>query len=72
MERSRKPGMVLKLDISKAYDRVNWNFLCQVLQKFGVGPKLLNLIRECITTAKHSVLVNGVPQEPFRASRGLR
>lgn len=50
MDKCRNPGMVFKLDISKACDKVKWSFLFKVMQKIGVGEKLLNLIRECITT----------------------
>lgn len=71
MDKCRQPGMVLKLDISKAYDGVNWEFLLKVLRKLGVGDRLLNLIKERISTIKYSVLVNGVLKEHFGASRGV-
>ncbi|XP_057813460.2 uncharacterized protein LOC131027422 [Cryptomeria japonica] len=64
--------MVLKLDISKAYDKVNWNFLFKVLKTMGFGDKLIKLIGECISTVTYFVLLNGSPLENFRASRGLR
>lgn len=64
--------MVLKLDISKAYDRVTWNFLFKVLKTMGFGDKLIKLIGECISMVTYSVLLNGSPLEKFRASRGLR
>ncbi|GLJ43861.1 hypothetical protein SUGI_0914210 [Cryptomeria japonica] len=64
--------MVLKLDISKAYDRINWNFLFKVLKAMGFGNKLIKLIGECISIVTYIVLLNGSPLEKFRASRGLR
>ncbi|XP_059066524.1 uncharacterized mitochondrial protein AtMg01250-like [Cryptomeria japonica] len=64
--------MVLKLDISKAYDRVNWNFLFKVLKTMGFGDKLIKLIGECISMVTYFVLFNGSPLDKFRASRGLQ
>lgn len=69
MDMSRQPGMVLKLYISKAYDKVNWDFLFKVLMKLS---KLIDLIRECATTMRYAVLVNGIPKGSFRETRGIR
>lgn len=71
MDKCHQLGMVLKLDISKAYDRVNWNFLFKVLKAMGFEDKLIKLIRECISTVTYVVLLNGNPLEKFRASKGL-
>lgn len=72
MDKCHQSGMVLKLDISKAYDRVNSNFLFKVLKAMGFGEKLIKLIGECISTVTYVVLLNGSPLENFKASRGLR
>ena len=44
MEKNRQPGMAFKLDISKAYDKVNWDFLHDVLEKVEFFNKIINLI----------------------------
>ncbi|RVX09762.1 Transposon TX1 uncharacterized 149 kDa protein [Vitis vinifera] len=56
-----KKGLICKLDIEKAYDSVNWQFLMRVMQKMGFGAKWRDWIWSCISTAKFLVLVNGKP-----------
>ena len=64
--------MFIKLDMAKAYDRVKWSFLQKILLAFGFYQQWVNWVMSCVTSAYFSILVNGVPSEPFAASRGLR
>ncbi|RVW63481.1 Transposon TX1 uncharacterized 149 kDa protein [Vitis vinifera] len=68
----KEKGLICKLDIEKAYDSINWNFLMKVLQKMGFGTRWMEWIWWCISTAKFSILVNGVPTGFFSSSKGLR
>ena len=64
-------GVIYKLDIEKAYDSINWQFLLKVMEKMGFGSKWLRWMWWCISIAKFSVMVNGTPAGFFSSSKGL-
>ncbi|CAN6558450.1 unnamed protein product [Malus baccata var. baccata] len=53
--------MAIKLDMAKAYDRVEWAFLLSMMAKLGFTPLFCNWIKKCISTASFSILVNRNP-----------
>lgn len=71
-KRGRKGLVAIKLDIEKAFDRMEWNFLLKVLWRFGFGERWVNWIEQCITTVSYSVFLNGSPFDFFHPLHGLR
>lgn len=62
----------LKLDMNKAYDRVEWDFLEDTLRKFGFDNRWCSLVMLCIKSVSFSLVLNGSPGNRFFPSRGLR
>jgi hypothetical protein len=69
---SKTGYMGLKLDISKAYDMVEWPFLEVVMCKLGFEEGWIKMIMSCVRSVKYSVLVNGNAVGYIRPSRGIR
>ena len=65
-------GMVVKIDLANAFDRVSHPFLFQVMQKFGFTSDFNSWVRACISNPWIAPLVNGRAAPFFLASRGLR
>jgi len=62
----------MRLDLVKAYDKVDWGFLRLLLVHIGMDYVLVNWIMACVHNVKFAVLINGVPTNFFHSQRGLR
>jgi hypothetical protein len=65
-------ALILKLDLRKAFDCIDWDYLRLILTQSGFSPPFINWIMSGVTSANFSVLVNGEPSPFFRSGRGLR
>jgi hypothetical protein len=72
LHQQKQPRILLKLDISKAFNFVSWSFLLEVLQRRGFGPIWRDMISGLLGSSSSRVLLNGVPGEVFYHRRGLR
>lgn len=73
MSKNFKKGFVgIKIDMAKAYDRIEWSFLNNTLITMGFPINLVNTIMRCVSTVSFSILINGQPSNDFTPHRGLR
>ncbi|KAF9675131.1 hypothetical protein SADUNF_Sadunf09G0000200 [Salix dunnii] len=71
-EKTRGSNVILKLDMMKAYDTIDWAFIIKIMRKFGFCSKMTDMIENCISNCWFSVLFNGETTGYFHGSRGLR
>ena len=62
----------LKIDLSKAYDNLHWEFVLNLLEAFDMPDKFIGWVKECISTPSYSVIVNGELNGHFEGRKGLR
>lgn len=64
--------ITLKVDIAKAFDTINWNFIFNLLQGLDIPHDYLSWVYPCVTTSSFMIGFNGTVQGNFRSNRGLR
>ncbi|CAL2244392.1 unnamed protein product [Prunus armeniaca] len=62
----------IKIDMNKAYDRVEWHFLESVMLKMGFDVRWVNLVMNLVCTVQFSLVLNGVQGNTFTPTRGIR
>ncbi|XP_060210949.1 uncharacterized protein LOC132637959 [Lycium barbarum] len=66
------PRCMVKIDLQKAHDSVEWAYIEQVLEGLNFPTKFICWIMQCVTTVSYSILINGELSEPFTTAKGLR
>ena len=61
------PCCMLKIDMAKAYDSVEWSFLMSVMQEMSFPTQFIDWVMCCVSSMSYSILINGLPGIPFRA-----
>ena len=64
--------MALKIDLEKAYDKLEWSFVRCMLKRFNFPNILIEITMSCITMITTSILFNGGSLEAFEPTRGIR
>nr|GEZ14183.1 putative RNA-directed DNA polymerase, eukaryota, reverse transcriptase zinc-binding domain protein [Tanacetum cinerariifolium] len=68
----KKQTLIFKVYFEKAYDSVRWDFLDDVLCKFGFGDKWRRWIQCCLQSSRGSIILNGSPTKEFKFGKGLK
>jgi hypothetical protein len=72
IHKSKEPGVILKLDYEKAYDRINIDFLLEILETRGFGSRWIAWIKSVVLGGNVSVLANGKERNTFKTGKWLR
>jgi hypothetical protein len=71
-KKGKSGACAVKLDMAKAYDRVEWEYLHQIMLKLGFNETFVSLVMRCVTSVSFAIKVNGVLSSTFRPTRGIR
>eukprot|EP00253_Pinus_taeda_P033434 PITA_33434 len=72
LKSNKQAGMIIQLDLEKAYDKISWAYIREVLIAYGFDHNYIRWVMALVTTSIFSILLNGSPSKPFKPSRGLR
>eukprot|EP00253_Pinus_taeda_P028927 PITA_28927 len=72
VKQMKRKGAVIKIDLSKAYDRINWIYLRMLLTHLGFKYDFIKWIMGCISSISFAILINGAASPFFKGYRGLR
>eukprot|EP00253_Pinus_taeda_P006727 PITA_06727 len=68
----KQAAAIMKIDLHKAFDCIDWGFLECLLAKIGLSPPIIRWINACYANVNYAVIINGLPSPFFQAQRRLR
>lgn len=69
---NQRGNVVIKLDMSKAYDRLSWKFLTKCLRNMGFSEGIIEMVYKLISNNWYSIIVNGTRKGFFNSTSGLK
>lgn len=70
--KGRQGYMAIKIDLEKAYDKLEWSFIRERLSHINLPTDISDLIMSCISSVSTTILFNGGTMDPIIPSRGIR
>jgi mannosylglycoprotein endo-beta-mannosidase len=70
--RTQTPACLIKLDISKVFDTMSWEYLLDMLRQWGFSIRWTDWLAQILSSSSSTVLLNGCLGPPFKHRRGLR
>ncbi|XP_056685736.1 uncharacterized protein [Spinacia oleracea] len=67
-----KPSYLMNIDLQKAYDTVDWQFLQEMLELLDFPKQFVDMVMQCVYTPMFSLMLNGSMHGFFKSQRGLR
>ncbi|XP_056685735.1 uncharacterized protein [Spinacia oleracea] len=67
-----KPSCLMKIDLQKSYDTVDWQFLQEMLELLDFPKQFVDMVMQCVSTPMFSLMLNGSMHGFFKSQRGLR
>ena len=71
-KRGKMGYMAIKIDLEKAYDKLEWSFIRDMLIRFNFPSDIIDIIMSCVSIVSTSILFNGEALDPIYPSRGIR
>ena len=69
---TKRPQILIKLDIKKSYDKLSWQYLEESLRAHGFSSKWVEWVMALVTSPLYAILLNGLPTGLFSPTRGIR
>ena len=69
---NKRPSMLIKIDIEKAYDKLSWLYMNSILEAFAFGREWVEWIMNLVSTPLFSIFINGSQKILFHPSWGIR
>lgn len=70
--KSTSPRCIIKVDLRKAFDSINWSFLKSMLQRLNFPDQFIQWIMQCVTITTYSIALNGGLNGLFKGAKRLR
>ena len=72
LKSNKQAGMIMQLDLMKAYDKLSWSYIRAVIRAYGFDHNWIRWVMALVSTASFSILLNGNPSRTFIPFRVLR